>query len=50
MAHQKDGRRKPNFTSYKHHHDKPNDAARKKREREGIARAKRLKALENRTK
>ncbi len=50
MAHQKDGRKKPNFKSYKHYHGNPNDAARKKRERDGIVRAKRQKALENRTK
>ncbi len=50
MAHQKDGRSKPNFTSYKHPPKKPGNATRKARERRGIEEGKRRKALENRTK
>lgn len=50
MAHQKDGRKKPNFTSYKHPPKKPGNTARKARERHGIEEGKRRKALENRTK
>lgn len=50
MAHQKDGRKKPNFTSYKHPPKKPGDARRKARARKGIEWGKQQKALDNRTK
>lgn len=50
MAHQKDGRNKPNFTSYKHPPKKSGDPARKARERKAIAEGKRRKQIENRTK
>jgi hypothetical protein len=50
MAHQKDGRNKPNFTSYKHPAKKSGNAARKAREHRRIEDAKRRKALDNRLK
>ncbi len=50
MAHQKDGRKKPNFASYQHPPKKSGEAARKARERKAIAEGKRRKAIENRTK
>ncbi len=50
MPHQKDGRKKPNFTSYKHPPKKSGNAARKARESRRINEAKRRRALENGTK
>lgn len=47
MPKQKNGHKKPNFSSYKSQRAKPNDALRKRREREGIERAKRQRAIEN---